>query len=274
MDTSGFIPDHRAPGDKNQIAWWFAFHKGELLIAEQDGAVCIPQLKNLSELKLSTSDEVYLGQLRGLPCFAAELVTGESVPEGMSLRKLRPLFEELSEEHIALASRAAQLIHWHKTHLFCGRCGAPTIDDTEQRAKKCPQCGLLSFPRISPAVIVAVIKDHSILLARDSRFKQGLYSVLAGFVEPGESLEDTVHRELYEETGIKVKNVRYFASQPWPFPDSLMVAFTAEYAGGEISVDGTEIIDAGWYGPDDLPQVPSKVSVARRLIDWFGETHS
>ena len=124
-----------------------------------------------------------------------------------------------------------------------------------------------------PAVIVAVIKGNQILLAHSKRFPAKFYSVLAGFVEPGETLEECIHREILEEVGVTVKNIRYFGSQPWPFPNSLMVAFTADYAGGKISIDGNEIMDAGWFTADNLPPIPAKISIARRLIDWFVEKH-
>ena len=130
------------------------------------------------------------------------------------------------------------------------------------------------YPRISPAVIVAVVRDKRILLARSTRFTSSFHSVLAGFVETGETLEDAVRREIFEEVGIQVRNIRYFGSQPWPFPDSLMVAFTAEYAGGEITLDDNEIVTADWYSAAELPRVPGKISIARRLIDWFTETYS
>ena len=136
-------------------------------------------------------------------------------------------------------------------------------------ANECPGCGFLSFPRISPAVIVLVEKENRVLLARVKRFTTELYSILAGFVEPGETLEETVQREVEEETGIKVKNIRYFGSQPWPFPDSLMIGFTADYESGEIKIDETEIVDAGWYDPDRLPTIPGKISIARELLDWY-----
>ena len=144
---------------------------------------------------------------------------------------------------------------------------------TDERAKLCPACGLVSFPRVAPAIIVAVVRDGTILLARARRFPTVMYSVIAGFVEPGESLEQCVHREVREEVGVAVRGLRYFASQPWPFPHSLMVAFTAQHAGGEIRVDEREITEAGWYPPDRLPRIPDSISVARRLIDWFVQTH-
>ncbi len=138
--------------------------------------------------------------------------------------------------------------------------------------KSARQCNLTNYPRVSPAIIVAIIRDNQILLARNRRFKGGFFSVLAGFAEPGESLEECVAREVNEEVGIAVKNIRYFGSQPWPFPNSLMVGFIADYAGGRINVDKTEIIEAAWFSAQNLPPIPPKISIARQLIDWFVET--
>jgi NAD+ diphosphatase len=168
-----------------------------------------------------------------------------------------------------IAGRAFQIMDWDRNHQFCGFCGSPTRDKVEERVRICPRCGQLHYPRISPAVIVAVTRDEEILLARAHRFPQAMYSVIAGFVEPGESLEHCVHREIKEEAGITVKNLRYFGSQSWPFPNSLMVAFTAEYDEGQLTIDSSEISDAGWYSVDRLPRIPDKVSIARKLIDWF-----
>jgi NAD+ diphosphatase len=140
-----------------------------------------------------------------------------------------------------------------------------------ERAKECPQCGLLYFPRLAPAIIVLVQRGDQLLLARSRHFMEGMYSVLAGFVEPGESLEEAVAREVREEVGIEVKDVHYFASQPWPFPHSLMIGFTATYAGGEISLNDDEIENASWFKVDNLPRIPGKISIARKLIDWFIE---
>jgi NAD+ diphosphatase len=142
------------------------------------------------------------------------------------------------------------------------------------RAKECESCGRLEFPRLSPAIIVSVEKDDRLLLARSARFPGEFFSVLAGFVEPGESLEEAVRREVMEETGIRVKDISYFGSQPWPFPESLMIGFTARYESGEIEIDGEEIVEAGWYRASELPKIPGPVSIARKLIDAFVEKHS
>jgi len=145
--------------------------------------------------------------------------------------------------------------------------------EADERAKQCLRCGLTNYPRLNPAVIAAVLKGDQILLARNKRFKVPMFSVLAGFVEPGETLEACIEREILEEVGITVKNIRYFGSQPWPFPNSLMIGFVAEYAGGEITIDKQEIVEAGWFFKSNLPPVPSSISIARRLIDWFVDSH-
>lgn len=192
----------------------------------------------------------------------------------MAFKGLREMFGFLEDDLLGLAGRANQIVNWDQAHQFCGRCGKKMTYKEDERAKICPSCDLINYPRISPAIIVAVIRDNKILLARSPRFPASFYSVLAGFVEPGESLEECVAREVKEEAGVDIKNIRYFGSQPWPFPDSLMVGFTADYAGGEILMDKTEILDAGWFAADNLPQIPGKISIARRLIDWFAEQYA
>jgi NAD+ diphosphatase len=159
---------------------------------------------------------------------------------------------------------------WDQTHRFCGRCGEPTVHAPSERAKLCPKCGLLSFPRLSPAVIMLIQRGDEFLLARNPNFPEAFYSVLAGFVEPGESLEEAVAREVREEVGLEVTDIRYFSSQPWPFPHSLMIGFTCTYAGGDIVPQPDEIVHAAWFSRNgELPRLPGKLSIARKLIDWF-----
>jgi NAD+ diphosphatase len=170
-----------------------------------------------------------------------------------------------------------QLVEWARTHRFCGRCGEPTQLADGERAMRCPACRLLAFPRLSPAMITLVTRgpagpDQEALLARGAQWTRPMYSCLAGFVEPGESLEDAVVREVHEEVGITVRSPRYVGSQPWPFPNSLMVGFRAEYESGEIVCDPREIADAGWYHRDELPPTPPSISIARKIIDaWISE---
>ncbi len=191
----------------------------------------------------------------------------------MDFSGLRGLFGVLNEDLYGVAVRALSIINWENTHQFCSNCGSRAQKRNDMLAIQCARCGFTMFPRISPAIIVLVERGKKVLLARASRFKEDLYSVIAGFVEPGETLEQTVAREIKEETGIDVKDIRYFGSQPWPFPDSLMIAFTTRYAGGEIAVDNEEIIEAKWFAADKLPNIPGKISIARSLIDWFTAKH-
>jgi NAD+ diphosphatase len=189
----------------------------------------------------------------------------------MSFLGLRQAYPRLGDDLFTVAGRAVQIVDWDRTHQFCGRCGAGMATLPGERAKACLRCGLHSYPRLSPSIIVRVSRGPAILLARSPRFPPGMYSVLAGFVEPGETLEQTIEREVSEEVGLALQNVQYFGSQPWPFPNSLMIAFTAEYAGGELRPDPAEIEDAAWFTPDNLPALPPPMSIARRMIDDFVE---
>ena len=162
--------------------------------------------------------------------------------------------------------RAFQVSEWERTHRFCGRCGAPTRNKASERAKECPACGYVAYPRVSPAMMTLVTRGHDLLLAR-APISAGMFSALAGFVEPGETIEDCIAREVREEVGVEVTSLRYFASQSWAFPHSLMIAFTAEYAGGEIRCEDAEIAEARWFPADALPSRPPSLSIARRLID-------
>jgi NAD+ diphosphatase len=254
-----------------QAGWWFLFSGYNLLVQAKGETLSIPFFDGASSLELKVDRKRRVGELDGSPCYEAECGPDAEAPEGMRFEGLRSLFDRLEEPQFRLAGRALQLMDWDRTHQFCSRCGRPTADKEDETAKRCPSCGFVNFPAVSPAVIVAVTREKKILLARASRFPKGMYSVIAGFVEPGESLEECVKREVREEVGVEVTGIRYFGSQPWPFPHSLMVGFTAMYAAGEIRTDGKEIVDAGWFDAEHLPQIPGKISIARKLIDWFVE---
>lgn len=275
VEASGFSqkfkPGIRPPRSQGEAALWFAFCRDRLLVAEGDASLTIPRLQGLSQVNVSPLRSQYLGVYEGSSCYSAELAQDAKAPPGMSFQGLRQLFEALPEELFVLAGRAKQIMEWDRDHQFCGRCAGTMVAQAEDRSKKCPACGLTSFPRLAPAIIVAVTRGDEILLAHAARFASGWYSVLAGFVEPGETLEQAVEREVFEEVGVRVKDIRYFGSQPWPFPHSLMVGFTAQYAGGQLVLDPQEIKDARWFKADQLPNIPSKISIARRLIDHFVE---
>ncbi len=238
-------------------------------IAIQDGD--IPQIfsQTLPDIHLAGPVE-YLGHRGEIPCYAAGLDDGAPLPEGRVFAGLRELYGRIPDEDLAVASFAVRMVGSAATSRFCGRCGHETEPVPSERAKRCPECGLVIYPRISPAVIVLIMRGEEILLAHSPRFPAGMQSVIAGFVEPGETLEDAVRREVREEVGIVIQNIRYFASEPWPFPDSLMIAFVADYASGEITIDNNEIVAAGWYKQDNLPVLPAPMSISRALIDrWI-----
>ena len=264
-----FISYTDPPKQQSQPAWWFAFLGNKLLIRQESSSASIPCLIDISELGLTPIRKQYLGTLAGQDCYSVELDRGNVPPNGMTFEALRKLYDYLEEDFFSLAGRAFQVMEWDRTHQYCGHCGTQTLQLPGKRAKECPKCGLVTYPRLSPAVIVLVERGAEILLARAHHFPDNLYSILAGFVEPGESLEDAIMREIYEEVSIKVKDIKYFGSQPWPYPNSLMLGFTATYASGEIKIDESELADAAWFTKKNLPLIPPKLSIARSLIDWF-----
>ena len=267
-----FIARVVAPGGKLEAAWWFVFQEDRLLIESKSSEATIPYLVDFAELKLPVLRQHYLGRLDGRDCYAVEVPDGITLPAGMAFEGLRQIYGRMDEGLFSVAGRAVQIIDWDRTHQFCGRCGVKTRTHPTERAKECPQCGLLHFPRLAPAIIVLVERGPEMLLARARRFPTAIYSVIAGFVEPGETLEEAVIREVREESGITVNEICYFGSQPWPFPHSLMIGFTANYASGQITLGDGENLDVGWFRTDNLPaHLPGKISIARKLIDWFLE---
>jgi NAD+ diphosphatase len=213
--------------------------------------------------------EQYLGHHGTRACYAAEVAPGSVIPGCTFYPNVRELYGIIPEQELAMASLAVRIIDFNRTTLFCGQCGAHTRQSRQERAKICDTCGLVTYPRTSPAVIVLVQRDDRILLARSPRFPSGLYSIIAGFVETNETLEEAVHREVREETGIEIANIRYLGSEPWPFPNSLMIGFIADFAGGEITIDHNEIVSAGWFDRDHLPNLPSNMSISRAIIGWW-----
>jgi len=189
------------------------------------------------------------------------------MPPGWRAANLRNWFGALDDETLSIAMRAVQMLEWERTHRFCGACGVPTERASNERAMKCPRCRLTVYPRISPAMMALVTDGDRLLLGRGINFPAGRYSALAGFLEAGETIEECVIREVREETNVQIRSPRYFGSQSWPFPNSLMIAFTAEYAGGELRHDPAELADAQWFHIDELPQLPPRLSIARALID-------
>lgn len=217
----------------------------------------------------------FLGVLDGRAYWGIDVVDAD--PSDGAALDLFSLFGRTSEDEWLVAGRAVQIVDWARTHRFCGRCGTPTELASNERAMRCPACRHMAFPRLAPAMITLVTRgapgpDQEALLARGVQFRVPMFSCLAGFVEPGETLEGAVIREVREEVGVDVDRVRYLGSQPWPFPHSLMLGFRAEWVGGDIVCDPTEIVEANWYRKDALPPIPPGISIARKLIDhWLAE---
>jgi NAD+ diphosphatase len=268
VSHSRFVPGHEAPARPRDTAHLFVARGLELLVSEREGTLHVPTGAELPSLAEGAH---FLGTLDGVDCYATHLSPEEEPPAGMKLIPGRGLYRRVDEDLFAVAGRALAIAEWDTSHRFCGRCGQPTVLVPGERARRCSACRTPFYPRISPAVIVLITRGDSMLLARNATFPEPFFSTLAGFVDVGESLEETVVREVKEEVGVDLKNLRYFGSQPWPFGRSLMVGFTAEYAGGDIRVDGTEIAEAAWFTPDNLPRIPPRLSIARQLIDAFVE---
>jgi NAD+ diphosphatase len=245
---------------------WLLRHQNALVVVDPTGAGDFPRHRR--EDLPTLRNVLPVGEWRGLACLAAEL---DELPTQWvnCLVPLRQVFTLMGMDAFMLAGRGVQLLDWQHNHRFCGACATPTERNVGELAMRCPACGLLAYPRLSPAVMVLVTRGDELLLARSPRFPPGVFSALAGFVEPGETLEQCAAREVREEVGLEIANLRYFGSQPWPFPNSLMVAFIADYAGGELKPDGVEIEMAAWFAADELPTLPVPMSIAHRLIaDW------
>ena len=263
----GFAPAHHLPTVVADDAHAFAFRGDKVLaFAYDDETFALPTHGHLVAAGLHGVPH-FLGLLGTTGCVALNLTDDASEPPGMRYVGLRTLFFKVPEPLLALAARAFQVVDWDRSHRYCGRCGTPTQDRSGERAKECPACGLVAYPRVSPAMMALVTRGRDLLLARAHRFAPGMYSALAGFVEPGETIEDCVRREVREEVGVEVDRITYFSSQSWAFPHSLMIAYTAEYAGGDIRLEDAEIAEARWFPADALPYLPPSVSIARRLID-------
>lgn len=275
---AGFEPGCSFPEIVGADAIVFAFRGGKLLVTatEADAAPRLPSSDDLAQLGVSGATH-FLGTLQGRPCLAvnAEVAAGLSdaaaepppAPAGWCFSGLRGLFFRLPDALVAIGGRAFQIVEWDRTHRFCGACAHAMQDKPGERARECPRCGHIAYPRVSPAMMVLVTRGRQMLLARATRFPPGMFSALAGFVEAGETIEDCIRREVREEVGIDVAHPVYFGSQSWAFPHSLMIAFTAEYAGGELTPDATEIAEAAWFDPEAMPTLPQSLSIARHLID-------
>jgi NAD+ diphosphatase len=256
-----FDPAVQLTGAATERAWVVAFFEGKLLLPQGDTLGLAPLAPAQHP---DPKARHYLGRLDGLDCWALRV---DQPPAGWHAVPLRTAMMQLGAPLGALAGRAAQILEWDRTHRFCGACGTPTKLHVSDRARTCPACRHVAYPRVTPAMMALVWRGRELLLARSPHYAPGMFSALAGFVEAGESLEDCIHREVAEEVGVQVTDLHYFGSQSWPFPTSLMVAFTARWVSGEIVPQAGEIEAAGWFDVDALPGIPPpRFSISGYLI--------
>jgi NAD+ diphosphatase len=252
------------PGDRCLVI------QADRLLAPTDvtAAVTLPEIADLAGWTDAPATLLHLGTLDGAPCWTGVVENPDAQPPaGWVWQDTRNLLAQLTPAQWHAVSCARQLAWWQRRHRFCGTCGTATVVVNEERACRCPACGALYFPVASPAVIVAVTRGDELLLAHNRNFRPGLFSLLAGFVDPGETLEQAAIREVREEVGLDIGGLLYVTSQPWSFPNSLMVGFRAAHRHGEIAVDGKEIEQAAWFTRGSLPEIPRPGTVARMMID-------
>lgn len=253
-------------GDPGGEGLWLALRGTELLLREREGGLSLP---DRAHPLLDASAAVYLGHWRNQALRAVHLPRDFAPPEGFLLENLLANQPRMDICQLSLGGLAAQALHWEANSRFCSRCGAQTQPQPGEWGKKCVSCGYVHYPHIHPCVIVIVRRPGEVLLIRKAIWPQGRYSLVAGFLDFGECLEEAVAREVEEETGVRVNNIRYIGSQGWPFPSQLMAGFVADYVEGEVRAQESELEDARWFPVDALPTLPPKRSIARYLIDKF-----
>ena len=260
----------RVPTDvSDPTALVFAFD-GPRMLVRRSPQVGVPAQSEIEACAKVVAGPFDLGRIGDQNALAVSVSVGTEVAcDGLELRGIRELFGLFPDPMMALAGRAFQILEWSAAHAFCGRCGSATDYSQVELARTCPACGASYYPRITPAVITLVRRGQDILLARAKSFAPSFYSLIAGFVEPGETLEQAAAREVEEEVGIEVSDIAYFASQSWPFPSQLMVGFTADYAAGELRVNEAELGDARWVPIREVPRgidLPTTFSISGRMI--------
>lgn len=253
--------------------YWFVFCKGDLLLEKtSDGRYTIPYLEE-APTPLKEWTNVHTITPFGDDDVRTYTIDGPVTDNPRyEMCGLRATYNKLPHELYQIAGKCQEILYWDANTRFCGVCGGPMKMHTEI-SKRCTHCGKEIWPLLATAIIVLIRREDKVLLVHARNFRGKFFGLVAGFVETGETLEEAVVREVHEEVGIKIKNIRYFASQPWPYPCGLMVGFTADYVSGELHLQRSELDDAGWFDRDHLPPVPDKMSIARQLIDsWLEES--
>tara|TARA_R110002110_G_scaffold14698_1_gene67651 strand:+ start:76802 stop:77614 length:813 start_codon:yes stop_codon:yes gene_type:complete len=264
-----FRHDNKPPqpsGDEVHIV----FQRGALVSDLRSTEACLIDDAQVRAGEWRIVSRLFLGFWHERPCYALEIDEVEQLdPMQFQTGNLYQILGRVDEALFALAGRASQLLDWERDHQFCGRCGQRMRVDQAERAMCCDTCSIINYPRIAPCIIVLITRGEELLLARNANFPRPMYSTLAGFIEAGETAEETLIREVREEVGVEVKNLRYFQSQSWPFPNQLMLGYFAEYAGGDIVCDPAEIADAQWFHYSDLPMIPPRSSISGQLIEHY-----
>ena len=246
--------------------------KDQEFLTSKNSEFLIFEEEDLKWSEMNLANKQFLGFLNNKPCYLSELTSESKIDDGTMLTPLRNLLGRIPDSLFTVCSRSIQLSEWYKNNQFCGACGSKMQRHNSERAMFCTCNNLLIYPKISPCIIVLVTKGEELLLAHNKNFPGAFYSTLAGFIEAGESAESAIHREIYEEVKIKVKNIQYYGSQSWPFPSQLMLGYHAEYLEGDITPDGEEIDSADWFNYKKLPQVPTgNISISGQLIESYIE---
>ena len=260
---------------QNFPEYWIIFQADTLILGQGTAIQALLDAGLAGQFKTQFLRHFFLGHFHHASFYCAELPTDLRLPAEVKAIPFRRALDVLGQDWYSIASKAHAILNWDRNHRYCGRCGTETEHRGPAFERVCTACHLMFYPRISPSIIVRIVKNKQILMARSAHFPPGSYALIAGFIEAGESVEQAVHREVYEEVGIYIKNLQYFGSQPWPFPDSLMLAFTADYASGTLQFNDGEIEDANWYDFDKLPGRPSStISIASQLINDFVKQQS
>ena len=265
MEHPRFVRQVDRAAVPGQDARWFIFTGDQLVLVGDGDPPHVPDTAALAAFGVQPHNTTLLVLLDGVACFGGDLAVDPAPP--LQALGLRQAYGLLPDHEYSVAGYAAQIVHWQRTTHFCSVCATPT-EHTAERAKRCSACGFTQYPRVSPAIIVLIYRSGQVLLARQPQWPAGRYSLVAGFVEPGESLEACVRREVAEEVGVTVTDIRYLGSQPWPFPHQLMCGFVARYNSGDLAIDTTELEHAAWFALDALPDLPPPLSIARRILDW------